>query len=144
MQDYKEPIEKDTSSEGEGTQSEAGPEKISAEPTIEQIPSGTVEVDKEKLRELPRKKLEKVFPSQAPITPKPPQAQVVSDVAQIKDLSQDRQIAALVDLAFTKGIDHAVDVVRNLDNAYLVDAFHDTLIDKLKEKLISKGKLEQL
>jgi len=31
-----------------------------------------------------------------------------------------------------------------LDNPYLIDEFHDTLIDEMRQQLIDKGKLEEI
>ncbi len=55
-----------------------------------------------------------------------------------------QQIKALVDLAFQKGVNYAADVARNLESPYLMDEFHDTLIDQLHKELVEKGKLEEM
>ena len=69
---------------------------------------------------------------------------VVSSVQQIKIEPKERQIQLLTDLAFEKGIPHAVEVAKRLENAYLLDEFHDALVDKLYNKLIEEGKLKQI
>lgn len=78
----------------------------------------------------------------APIAPEP--AQVQSDIQQLKGVEKNQQIKALVDLAFQKGVAHATEVVRNLDSPYLIDEFHDTLIDEFRNKLVEAGKLEEI
>ncbi len=61
-----------------------------------------------------------------------------------KDINRQNQIKMLCDLAFEKGIDSAVEEARKLDSPYLLDEFHDKLVDELREKLIEKGKLEKI
>lgn len=62
----------------------------------------------------------------------------------IKDLEKDQQVKKLVDLAFQKGIAYAADVAKEMDSAYLIDEFHDTLVDELHKELVEKGKLEEI
>jgi len=69
---------------------------------------------------------------------------VRSDAKNIKKLEKNQQLKSLVDLAFVKGVSHAVEVVRNLDSPYLMDEFHDTLVDHLHKELVDKGKLEEI
>jgi len=88
-------------------------------------------------------------PATAPASPvSPPQGtsiQVIDEDAKaIKSYEKNQQLKALVDLAFSKGVQHATEVVRNLDNPYLMDEFHDTLVDKLHEELVKRGKLEEV
>jgi len=59
-------------------------------------------------------------------------------------LEKNQQLKNLVDLAFQKGISYATDVARDIDNPYLMDAFHDTLVDKLHKELVERGKLEEI
>ena len=61
-----------------------------------------------------------------------------------KILEKDRQLKMLVDIAFSKGLDKAVEAARATNNAYLIDEFHDMLVDKLRQELIEKGKLKEL
>ncbi len=86
-------------------------------------------------------------PSQAPLsapTSTPAPTSVKPEVYDFKGLAKNQQLKNLVDLAFQKGIGYAADVARNLDSAYLMDEFHDTLIDKLHKELVEKGKLEEI
>lgn len=88
--------------------------------------------------------------SQPPVQPISPiatvsqPAEVKADADRISTYEKNQQIKSLVDLAFTKGATHATEVVRNLDNPYLIDEFHDTLIDEMRQQLIDKGKLEEI
>ncbi|MBU2564592.1 hypothetical protein KKA23_03370 [Patescibacteria group bacterium] len=70
-----------------------------------------------------------------------------SDNQQVQDIQaqpKERQINLLIDFAFEKGIDRAIEVVKRMDNPYLLDEFHDTLVDELYNKLIETGKLKAL
>ena len=62
-------------------------------------------------------------------------------IEEIKKLSQQEQIKALCDLAFEKDIDFAAETAKGLNDAYVLDEFHDKL-DKLN--LIKKGKLKEI
>jgi hypothetical protein len=82
--------------------------------------------------------------SSAPAPSAPPSVQVQEQVQQLKNLDRQNQIKTLCDLALQKGLDFAVEVARNLDNAYVLDEFHDTLVDELYKKLVEKGELKKL
>lgn len=92
--------------------------------------------------------------SPANSSPAPSQVQPVAAPAAIippktaadeyKGLEKNQQLKNLVDLAFQKGINYAADVAKEMDNAYLMDEFHDTLVDKLHKELVEKGKLEEI
>ena len=60
------------------------------------------------------------------------------------DVNRQNQIKMLCDLAFEKGIDVAIEEAKKLDSPYILDEFHDSLVDELREKLIEKGKLEKI
>lgn len=62
-------------------------------------------------------------------------------VEEIKKLSKEEQIKALCSLAFEKDIDFAAEIAKGLNDAYVLDEFHDSL-DKLS--LIEKGKLKKI
>jgi hypothetical protein len=55
------------------------------------------------------------------------------------------QIQHLVDIAFQKGVVHAVKVARHLEDNYVLDMFHDKLLaDELHDALVSKGLIEEV
>lgn len=91
-------------------------------------------------------------PSQAtaaPMAPSPPPAPLVTPspaptAAPPQDSDKDRQLKMLVDLAFAQGIDKAVEVAKASGNPYLIDEFHDTLVDELRQQLVDKGKLKEV
>ncbi|MBL7053421.1 MAG: hypothetical protein ISS02_02060 [Candidatus Portnoybacteria bacterium] len=61
-----------------------------------------------------------------------------------KDVNRQNQIKMLCDLAFEKGVDTAIEEAKKLDSPYILDEFHDSLVDELREKLIEKGKLDRI
>lgn len=67
-----------------------------------------------------------------------------TDAISLSGLEKNQQLQGLVQLAFAKGVAHATEVVRNLDNPYLIDEFHDVLIDEFRKALIEQGKLEEI
>lgn len=69
---------------------------------------------------------------------------IQEETEKLKDVEKNQQLKALVDLAFLKGVAYASDVARNLDSPYLMDEFHDTLIDEFRQKLVESGKLEEI
>lgn len=97
------------------------------------------EKDKEILREAVSERI-----SQAQPPTGAQQQAVVQKAKQIKAEPKERQIKLLTDLAFEKGVSHAIEVARSLDNPYLLDEFHDALVDELYNKLVETGKLKQL
>ncbi len=72
------------------------------------------------------------------------QAAVKEDVQKFKGVEKNQQLKSLVDLAFLKGVNYAIEVARNLDSPYLMDEFHDVLIDEFRQKLVEGGKLEEI
>lgn len=85
----------------------------------------------------------------APVQPAPPIIAVPKEEPKIKAgelklLGEEEQVKHLSDLAFHKGIGHAVEVAQNLDNPYLLDKFHDTVIDRLYQELVKRGMLKKV
>ena len=68
-----------------------------------------------------------------PIAPAPTASAMQAD----EPLSND--VAYLVQTAFQKGIAEAVDQVRRTHNPYLIDSFHDALVDKFLDEMKQKG-----
>jgi hypothetical protein len=79
-----------------------------------------------------------------PLPSSPPSTQSPQPVQPIKDLDKESQIKVLCDLAFEKGLDEAIEAAKQLNNPYILDEFHDTLVDELYKRLVEKGKLEQM
>lgn len=55
-----------------------------------------------------------------------------------------QKVQALVNTAFLKSIDEAIRDAKATNNAALIDAFHDLLVDELYTHLVQRGKLKQL
>lgn len=63
-------------------------------------------------------------------------------VLEIKN--EDARAEALLKLSFEKGVYHAINVAKNLNDPYILDVFHDRLVSDFYESLIKRGKLKQL
>ena len=97
----------------------------------------------EKKSELAQEKQPKAKESIPPASsPGPAPAQIQQQAQELKDLDKTNQIKRLCQLAFEKGLDEAVEVAKKLDNPYLLDEFHDTLVDELYQRLVEKGILK--
>lgn len=55
-----------------------------------------------------------------------------------------QQVQDLVNLAFTKNIQTAINELKRLNNPALEDAFHDVLVDELYEELINRGIIKEV
>ncbi len=73
----------------------------------------------------------------------PVAADVQADVRQVgQALDATSQVNQLVELAQLKGVAHAVDVARKLNDLYVLDTMHDQLADTLYEALKAKGLIQ--
>ncbi len=106
--------------------------------------------EKETLREIVG---EKITPSQAPVSPPaggpPPQQPATLPTPQVEPpsyMSEELKgkVQELVNIAFSKTIDDAIKQARATNNAALIDAFHDALVDELYNYLIERGKLKKM
>lgn len=71
---------------------------------------------------------------------------MIADDAKQASLKTDAesQIQHLVDLAEAKGVVHAVKVAKHLDDNYILDMFHDKLLeDELHRVLLEKGIIKE-
>lgn len=124
-------------------------EKGSVVPTPEQ-PKPLSEVALEtkpeiEIKQAPPAETQGEAPSVVPVPTEPPADQdVQKQVKDLKVLDKEKQVQVLTDLAFSRGLSFAVSIARGLNNAYVLDKLHDTLIDQLYEELVKKGKLEEL
>ena len=102
--------------------------------------------DKELIKEIIKEKVE--IPKPTKVTPAPaptaPPKVVVKKVKELKGERKERQIELLTDLAFDKGVVHATEVAKKLDDPYILDEFHDTLVDELYNYLIEQKKLKPI
>jgi hypothetical protein len=104
--------------------------------------------EKETLREIIGEKIappETPIPSQSePQTFQPPSS--LPPVEPPSYLSEElkEKVQELVNIAFSKTIDEAVKQARATNNAALIDAFHDALVDELYNYLVERGKLKRM
>lgn len=102
--------------------------------------------DKELIKEIIKEKVE--IPKPTKVTPAPaptaPSKVIVKKVKELKGEKKERQIELLTDLAFDKGVVHATEVAKKLDDPYILDKFHDTLVDELYNYLIEQKKLKPI
>ncbi|MEK7154104.1 MAG: hypothetical protein AAB792_00915 [Patescibacteria group bacterium] len=105
--------------------------------------------EKETLREIVG---EKMTPSATPTpqaVPTTPGAGVPTGSVGIEPpsyMSEELKgkVQELVNTAFSKTIDDAIKQARATNNAALIDAFHDALVDELYNYLVERGKLKKL
>lgn len=72
-----------------------------------------------------------------------PAADIQADavgVSQATDAAS--RVTQLVELAQVKGVAHAVEVARKMNDLYVLDTMHDELADKLYEALKAKGLIQ--
>jgi len=101
------------------------------------------EAEKEPVKEKVETEIETEKVAPTPVPPPSP-TQVRQQVKDLQSLDRQNQVKILSDLAFQKGLDFAIQVAKDLDNAYVLDEFHDTLVDELYKRLIQEDKLKQL
>ena len=87
-------------------------------------------------------------PKEEPAVPAPVASKLSSKVSaqikKLKELDRESQIKELCNLSFSEDLDFAVNVAKGLDNAYVLDEFHDALVDELYDKLVEKGELKKM
>ena len=98
----------------------------------------------EKKRELekgyaPKEKLEPQ-PAPAPAAPRRPAA----PAKKAGIMEKNPKVKALVDIAFREGVAKAVEEAKKTGDAYLIDAFHDALIDEVYDILLKEGLLKEM
>jgi len=59
-------------------------------------------------------------------------------------IEKNPKVKILVDLAFEKGIAKAVKEAKKTGDAYLIDAFHDALIDEVYDMLLKERLLKEM
>jgi len=69
--------------------------------------------------------------------------EVMRDLKDVMSMDKPKQVKVLVYLAFKKGIHHAAAIARKLKDPYIIDEFHDTLVDELYGQLLKKKKIKQ-
>ena len=111
----------------------------------------TIPSDKEILHEIVREKIQESAETQQTIPPSLPAqagddttvqpAPAVESPSYLTPELKDK-IQQLINLAFNKSIDEAIKEASKTNNAALIDAFHDVIVDELYNSLIERKKLE--
>mgnify|MGYP001591175717 CR=1 FL=1 len=57
-------------------------------------------------------------------------SQVEEQAQNIKSLKNDQKIKKLLEIADDKGVVYAVNVAKKMDDPYILDTFHDALLEK--------------
>ncbi len=99
-------------------------------PETEKIFEATVEKRGEKMEEL----LSRIDKHTATLQTTSA-AQVKDDAHALSQVDEEERINKLLSLADAKGVIHAVNVARTLEDFYALDIFRDTLIERFHEKL---------
>lgn len=102
--------------------------------------------DKELIKEIIKEKVEIPKPSKVkPSTPSPASPKtIIQQAKKLMGEKKERQVKLLTDLALEKGVIHATEVAKKLDDPYILDEFHDTLVDEFYNRLVKEGKLKQI
>lgn len=64
------------------------------------------------------------------------------EIKKIKSLEKKDQLQFLINLAFEKGLNRAIKIAKDLNDAYVLDEFHDLVVDKLYSELKRRGRVE--
>lgn len=82
------------------------------------------------------------FATRRNATPTSQQLKIVDD--QLKNTNIQHQLSMLVNLALTKSVYLAVRTARKIGNAYLLDRFHDIIVNELYEELVKSKKIKPI
>lgn len=126
-------------------------EKIVEKPEPEVLPEKAVKIfeeERKKLKEvlkpIPEEEIMKPGKAPPPVPPKVKKEEIEIDLKKVMAMKKPKQVKTLIHLAFSKGLWHSVAVALRLDNPYILDEFHDTLVDELYDLLVKKGRLKRL
>ena len=134
-------------------------EEIVQEVEKRQQETGDILVKQENHKELIRRVIGEKFNKPQPIVPPASPLPVVPVTPlpnQISDIQDDMgeksyekpelkpKVDELIEVAFERDLDTAIDKVKVENNPALLDAFHDALVDKLYDNLVQSGRLKQL
>ncbi len=114
-------------------------EKILAKKRQELAEKKEIKHEKEIIKEILQERLEQ------PAAPKiKPVVIPALTIKKIQGKPKEKQIQLLTNLAFEKGVIYATEMAKGLNDPYILDEFHDTLVDELYDYLVKQGKLKQI
>jgi len=96
-----------------------------------EVPETRREIIKEEIKGKLRE-MQSVSPSDLPLTAR-------DEIKEIAKFSAEKQVEALLSLVFEKGLREATSIAQKIDNAAIIDAFHDTLANKYYEEMVHQG-----
>ena len=109
--------------------------------------------DKEMIREIVKEKIAATPGAQTPPSqqttivqqqPVPQPAPQAHDVSSYASDDLHAKVQELVELAFSKSLNEAIGLAKATQNAALIDAFHDIMVDELYDHLVETGKLDKI
>lgn len=99
-----------------------------------------IEKEKEEIIAIKEKPTKAPPPKVAP-PPKIKEKDLAVDLQHVMSLSKPRQVKVLIYFAFKKGLHYATSIASKLKDPYILDDFHDTLVDELYNLLKKKRKI---
>lgn len=100
-----------------------------------------IEKEKEETLTIPEKPIKPFSPPRKAALPKIKKKDLAIDLQHVMSLPKPRQVKTLIYFAFKKGLHYATAIAEKLKNPYLLDDFHDTLVDELYDLLKEKRKI---
>lgn len=79
--------------------------------------------------------------AQEVVSPVMTDADLVKDLQSVMSMDKPQQVKTLIYLAFKKGVRYSFSIAKQLKDPYLLDEFHDTLVDELYQQLLKKRKI---
>lgn len=118
--------------------------KAETEATQEEPKEKEIKKEKEKIRISPEdpskskqpQKIKKFKKSRKPLDD-----DIAEDLKEIMSMDKPKQVKTLIVLAFQKGVYYAANIADKLKDPYLLDEFHDTIVDDVYELLKKKKKI---
>ena len=123
-------------------------EQQKASGEISAVPHGrelVSEIVKEKLAATPG--VQPLAQQQATVAQQQPVPQPAPQTHAVPSYAADdlhSKVQELVELAFSKSLGEAIELAKATQNAALIDAFHDIMVDDLYDHLVETGKLEKI
>ncbi|OGN03034.1 MAG: hypothetical protein A2651_01760 [Candidatus Yanofskybacteria bacterium RIFCSPHIGHO2_01_FULL_42_12] len=110
-------------------------------PELPSVETQEPSTEKEALHKIIGEKIQQQAPQYqpAPVKPQQDDSALSYVLPELKDKVQE-----LVNLVFNKSLEDGIKEVAKTNNAALIDAFHDVLVDELYNVLVERKKLEKL
>lgn len=111
----------------------ATPPEAEAKPVAETLAAKQEEIKAEQTGEAPSVA---AMSGQTTVSPTPIGGYVsAADLKNLESLPREEQVKYLTEIVYQKGLDRAIATVQHLNDPYLFDLLHDTLVDELYQKL---------